>query len=123
MIDSDVIAAGKAPGSATSARNAAIPASDAPCPVSSLAADWAILDDQIMATWAADAPDADLSLALDVLRNAVVAQALARTPRSAAGAAFQAYAVGLSIAIANDPDTPPPTEAATSPKRPMARAT
>lgn len=83
------------------------PATQRPCPVAALAAEWAILDDQITGTWQQDDADRSLTLAMDIRRNATIAEALTIPPGSATGAAFQAYAVGLSIAIANDPTTPP----------------
>jgi len=79
----------------------------APCPVAALAADWAILDDQILDHWSVPENEPEICMALDTWRNAIATHALNLTPASTAGAAFQAYLVSLTIAIADTPDLPP----------------
>ncbi|WP_188575962.1 hypothetical protein P7L64_08590 [Tistrella bauzanensis] len=78
-----------------------------PCPVATLAADWAILDDQVLEHWSAPEGEPGICIALDTWRNAIAAQALTLTATSTAGAAFQSYLVGLNIAIADSPDLTP----------------
>ena len=75
-----------------------------PCPVSSLATDWAIPDDQIAGGWVDVTAEPGLALALEALRNAVMARAVGVTAGSVSGAAFQAWLVGLHVSIADDPE-------------------
>ena len=52
------------------------PPPTAPCPVAALTTDWAILDDQIAGGWVDVTAEPGLALALDALRNAVMARAV-----------------------------------------------
>lgn len=78
-----------------------------PCPVATLAADWAILDDQFLTPWSDPDAEPEICMALDTWRHAITARALELTATSTAGAAFQAHLVGLNIAIADSPDLTP----------------